>query len=108
MISFAKTLVVIYLSTEISISSPPLHHRPSPANLHRTPLMAEKGGEIVLDSMLKKQKRSEEWALAKKQEVASVKEKKAANKKLIYSRAKDYAKEYTAQVLLYSLMFFMD
>lgn len=61
--------------------------------------MAEKGGAIVPESVLKKQKRAEEWALAKKQEVAAVKEKKAANRKLIYNRAKEYAKEYAAQVL---------
>ncbi|KAL1542257.1 Large ribosomal subunit protein uL30w [Salvia divinorum] len=59
--------------------------------------MAEKVGQIVPESVLKKQKRAEEWALVKKQEVASLKEKKAANRKLIYNRAKDYAKEYAAQ-----------
>ncbi|KAK4394993.1 60S ribosomal protein L7-4 [Sesamum angolense] len=59
--------------------------------------MAEKGGPIVPESVLKKQKRSEEWALAKKQELAALKEKKAANRKLIYSRAKQYAKEYEEQ-----------
>lgn len=62
--------------------------------------MAEKGGPIVPESVLKKQKRNEEWALAKKQEIAVVKEKKAANRKLIYSRAKQYAKEYAEKVLL--------
>ena len=61
--------------------------------------MAEKGGQIVPESVLKKQKRAEEWALVKKQEVAALKEKKSANRKLIYNRAKDYAKEYAAQVL---------
>ncbi|KAG6395591.1 hypothetical protein SASPL_141714 [Salvia splendens] len=59
--------------------------------------MAEKGGQIVPESVLKKQKRTEEWALAKKQEVAALKEKKSANRKLIYNRAKEYAKEYAAQ-----------
>ncbi|KAG6402177.1 hypothetical protein SASPL_139052 [Salvia splendens] len=59
--------------------------------------MAEKVGQIVPESVLKKQKREEEWALVKKQEVAALKEKKAANRKLIYNRAKDYAKEYAAQ-----------
>ncbi|KAL0354391.1 UNVERIFIED_CONTAM: 60S ribosomal protein L7-4 [Sesamum radiatum] len=59
--------------------------------------MAEKGGSIVPESVLKKQKRNEEWALAKKQELAALKEKKAANRKLIYSRAKQYAKEYEEQ-----------
>ena len=60
--------------------------------------MAEKGGQIVPESVLKKQKRAEEWALVKKQEAAALKEKKSANRKLIYNRAKDYAKEYAAQV----------
>ncbi|XP_047957450.1 60S ribosomal protein L7-4-like [Salvia hispanica] len=59
--------------------------------------MAEKGGQIVPESVLKKQKRAEEWALVKKQEVAALKEKKSANRKLIYNRAKEYAKEYAAQ-----------
>ncbi|KAH6788435.1 Ribosomal protein L30/L7 family protein, partial [Perilla frutescens var. frutescens] len=59
--------------------------------------MAEKGGQIVRDLMLKKQKRSKEWALAKKQEVAAVKEKKVVIRKLIDFRAKDYAKSYIAQ-----------
>ncbi|CAA0806483.1 60S ribosomal protein L7-2 [Striga hermonthica] len=59
--------------------------------------MAEKGGVIVPESVLKKQKRSEEWALAKKQELAVVKEKNAANRKLIFNRAQQYAKEYTEQ-----------
>lgn len=65
--------------------------------------MAEKGGQIVPESVLKKQKRAEEWALVKKQEVAALKEKKAANRKLIFNRAKEYAKEYAAQVLLESI-----
>ncbi|CAA0829543.1 60S ribosomal protein L7-4 [Striga hermonthica] len=59
--------------------------------------MAEKGGIIVPESVLKKQKRSEEWALAKKQELAVVKEKNAANRKLIFNRAQQYAKEYAEQ-----------
>lgn len=65
--------------------------------------MAEKGGPIVPESVLKKQKRNEEWALAKKQELVAVKEKKAANRKLIFNRAKQYAKEYAEQVLSKSL-----
>lgn len=65
--------------------------------------MAEKGGQIVPESVLKKQKRNEEWELAKKQAIVAVKEKKSANRKLIFNRAKEYAKEYAAQVLLKSL-----
>lgn len=59
------------------------------------------GGEevkaIVPESVLKKQKRNEEWALAKKQELESAKKKNAENRKLIYNRAKQYAKEYAEQ-----------
>ncbi|KAG2691997.1 hypothetical protein I3843_08G031700 [Carya illinoinensis] len=56
-----------------------------------------KGGPVVPESVLKKQKRNEEWALAKKQELESEKKKRAENRKLIYSRAKLYAKEYDEQ-----------
>lgn len=59
--------------------------------------MAEKGGSIVPESVLKKQKRNEEWALAKKQEVEASKKKKLADRKLIYNKAKLYAKEYEEQ-----------
>lgn len=64
--------------------------------------MTEKGGQIVPESFLKKQKRAEEWALVKKQEVAALKEKKSSNRKLIFNRAKEYAKEYAAQVRIES------
>ncbi|KVH93091.1 Ribosomal protein L30, conserved site-containing protein, partial [Cynara cardunculus var. scolymus] len=56
-----------------------------------------KGGPIVPESVLKKQKRNEEWALAKKQEAEESKKKSAANRKLIFNRAKQYSKEYEAQ-----------
>ncbi|KAJ9693328.1 hypothetical protein PVL29_012193 [Vitis rotundifolia] len=56
-----------------------------------------KGGPAVPESVLKKQKRNEEWTLAKKQEVEAKKKKNAENRKLIYSRAKQYAKEYEEQ-----------
>lgn len=58
-----------------------------------------KGGPVIPESVLKKQKRNEEWTLAKKQEVEAKKKKNAENRKLIYSRAKQYAKEYEEQVL---------
>ncbi|KAI4379241.1 hypothetical protein MLD38_005564 [Melastoma candidum] len=51
----------------------------------------------VPESVLKKQKRSEEWALAKKEEIAAAKKKNAENRKLIFNRAKAYAKEYAEQ-----------
>lgn len=52
----------------------------------------------VPESVLKKQKRNEEWALAKKQELETLKKKKLESRKLIYIRAKQYAKEYAEQV----------
>ncbi|KAH9716167.1 60S ribosomal protein L7-4 [Citrus sinensis] len=51
----------------------------------------------VPESVLKKQKRNEEWALAKKQELETSKKKKLKSRKLIYNRAKQYAKEYAEQ-----------
>ncbi|KAL4555478.1 hypothetical protein LXL04_038097 [Taraxacum kok-saghyz] len=56
-----------------------------------------KPGQLVPESVLKKQKRNEEWALAKKQETESLKKKNAANRKLIFNRAKQYTKEYEDQ-----------
>ncbi|XP_052117851.1 60S ribosomal protein L7-2 isoform X1 [Arachis duranensis] len=62
--------------------------------------MAEMGEEvkaIVPESVLKKQKREGEWALKKKEELNAAKKKRAESRKLIYSRAKQYAKEYQEQ-----------
>ncbi|MCD7448776.1 60S ribosomal protein L7 [Datura stramonium] len=56
------------------------------------------GGVPVPESVLKKQKRNEEWALVKKQELEVAKKKNLCeNRKLIYNRAKQYAKEYAEQ-----------
>ncbi|GAU15288.1 hypothetical protein TSUD_03550, partial [Trifolium subterraneum] len=52
---------------------------------------------VVPESVLKKQKRNEEWALVKKQEAESAKKKRSETRKLIWSRAKQYAKEYDEQ-----------
>ncbi|KAB2012861.1 hypothetical protein ES319_D09G118800v1 [Gossypium barbadense] len=60
--------------------------------------MGEEAKAVVPESLLKKNKRNEEWELAKKQELEVAKKKKVENRKLIYSRAKQYAKEYGAQV----------
>ncbi|CAN6830903.1 unnamed protein product, partial [Brassica oleracea] len=49
---------------------------------------------VVPESVLKKIKREEEWALAKKQEAAAAKKKSVENRKLIFKRAEQYAKEY--------------
>ncbi|KAK9077371.1 hypothetical protein SSX86_005708 [Deinandra increscens subsp. villosa] len=51
----------------------------------------------VPESVLKKQKRNEEWALAKTQDAEALKKKNAANRKLIFNRAKKYTEEYEAQ-----------
>ncbi|OIW16980.1 hypothetical protein TanjilG_32847 [Lupinus angustifolius] len=52
---------------------------------------------VVPESVLKKQKREEEWALAKQTESEVAKKKRAENRKLIFNRAKQYAKEYSDQ-----------
>lgn len=59
----------------------------------------EESKSVVPESMLKKRKRAEEWALAKKQEAVEKKAKDRENRKLIFSRAQQYAKEYEAHVL---------
>ncbi|PSR96238.1 60S ribosomal protein like [Actinidia chinensis var. chinensis] len=56
-----------------------------------------KGRPAVPESVLKKQKRNEEWALKKKEEFATLKKKNSENRKLIFNRANLYAKEYEAQ-----------
>ncbi|XP_051114112.1 60S ribosomal protein L7-2-like isoform X1 [Andrographis paniculata] len=53
-----------------------------------------KVGILVPESVLKKQKRNEEWALAKAKELEEAKKKKAETRKLICKKAKEYAKEY--------------
>ncbi|KAL6585062.1 60S ribosomal protein L7B [Orobanche minor] len=61
--------------------------------------MAEvaKTGVIVPESVLKKQKRAEEWALVKSKEVEEAKKKMAERRKLICQKASDYSKEYEEQ-----------
>ncbi|KAF3962984.1 hypothetical protein CMV_012574 [Castanea mollissima] len=52
---------------------------------------------VIPESVLKKRKREEEWALAKKQDLEATKKKNAENRKLIFNRAKLYSKEYEEQ-----------
>ncbi|KAF2305282.1 hypothetical protein GH714_003462 [Hevea brasiliensis] len=61
--------------------------------------MAEetKAEAIIPESVLKKRKRSEEWALLKNQELKAKKEKNAENRKIIFKRAEKYSKEYREQ-----------
>ncbi|KAJ6806011.1 60S ribosomal protein L7-2-like [Iris pallida] len=49
---------------------------------------------LVPKSVLKKTKRAEEWAMAKKQDLDTKKKKDRENRKLIFSRALQYSKEY--------------
>ncbi|XP_042483669.1 60S ribosomal protein L7-2-like [Macadamia integrifolia] len=58
---------------------------------------AAKAGAIVPESVLKKSKRNEEWALAKKEALDVQKKKNAENRKLIFKRAEKYAAEYVEQ-----------
>lgn len=60
--------------------------------------MGEEVKVVVPESVLKKRKREEEWALAKKQGLEAAKKKNADNRKLIYNRAKQYSEEYKEQV----------
>ncbi|XLT35082.1 hypothetical protein HN873_066374 [Arachis hypogaea] len=48
--------------------------------------MGEEVKAIVPESVLKKQKREEEWALKKKEEFNAAKKKRVESRKLIYSR----------------------
>ncbi|KAL7092396.1 hypothetical protein ACP275_12G162500 [Erythranthe tilingii] len=56
-----------------------------------------KAGVLVPESVLKKQKRADEWALAKANELAVAKTKKVADRKLICKKARQYAEEYQKQ-----------
>ncbi|CAN1277594.1 60S ribosomal protein L7-4 [Linum perenne] len=61
--------------------------------------MAEvaKPAAFVPESVLKKRKREEEWALAKSEAVVAQKKKSAENRKIIFKRAEQYAIEYKEQ-----------
>lgn len=52
---------------------------------------------VIPESVLKKRKRADEWALAKKQALDAKKKKDRENRKLIFSRALQYSKEYENQ-----------
>nr|TKR85288.1 hypothetical protein D5086_0000249540 [Populus alba] len=84
-------LIASGLRTHTSLSEDSSRH-------HQAEQEREMGGEevqvAVPESVLKKQKRNEEWALAKKEEKLALKKKNVENRKLIYNRAKQYAKEY--------------
>ncbi|RWW30192.1 hypothetical protein BHE74_00024648 [Ensete ventricosum] len=60
-------------------------------------MAAEGAKAVVPESVLKKRKREEQWALAKKRELDAMKKKVRENRKLIFGRAQQYAKEYESQ-----------
>ena len=62
--------------------------------------MGEEVKTVIPESVLKKRKREEEWALEKKKGSEALKKKNAENRKLIYNRAKLYAKGYSEQVVI--------
>ncbi|PKA61810.1 60S ribosomal protein L7-4 [Apostasia shenzhenica] len=60
--------------------------------------MAEAEAKAVIpESVLKKRKREEQWALQKKQQLEEKRKKNRENRKLIFNRAEQYAKEYEKQ-----------
>lgn len=62
---------------------------------------------VVPESVLKKRKREEQWALAKKQELADKRKKDRENRKVIFLRAQKYSKAYETQVkeIIFSFFF---
>ncbi|CAI0459910.1 unnamed protein product [Linum tenue] len=56
-----------------------------------------KAATVVPESVLKKTKRTEEWAAAKSQALEDQKKTNAENRKIIFKRAENYAKEYLEQ-----------
>lgn len=66
-----------------------------------------KSGTIVPESVLKKQKRAEEWSLANLKELEEAKKKKSKTRMLICQKARQYSKEYEDQVLVELFLFQM-
>ncbi len=52
----------------------------------------------VPETLLKKRKRDEEWASARKQQLEAARSKNAKNRQLIFKRAEQYIKDYRSQV----------
>ncbi|KAK4269576.1 hypothetical protein QN277_022715 [Acacia crassicarpa] len=59
--------------------------------------MVEEVKAVVPESVLKKRKREEEWALAKAQETEAAKKKRAESRMVIKKRTEQYYKEYAEQ-----------
>ena len=62
-------------------------------------MSSEAAKVAVPESVLRKQKREEQWAADKKEKALVEKKKSIESRKLISSRAKQYAEEYDAQVI---------
>jgi large subunit ribosomal protein L7e len=54
---------------------------------------------VVPETLLKKRKRDEQWASARKQQLEASRTKSAKNRQLIFKRAEQYIKEYRSQVM---------
>ncbi|PKU75973.1 60S ribosomal protein L7-2 [Dendrobium catenatum] len=52
---------------------------------------------VIPESVLKKRKREDQWALEKKEKLEEKRKKNRENRKLIFKRAEQYAKEYENQ-----------
>ncbi|KAK9998677.1 hypothetical protein SO802_018280 [Lithocarpus litseifolius] len=86
-------LLLLFFTAERTLNSQSLSLR-----THQKTEMGEEAVKTVIpESVLKKRKREEEWALAKKQDLEATKKKNAENRKLIFNRAKLYSKEYEEQ-----------
>ncbi|KAK4772174.1 hypothetical protein SAY86_013949 [Trapa natans] len=57
----------------------------------------EKVNLMIPESVLKKRKRNEEWALARETEIETCKKQAREKRKLIFKQAEKYAEEYEAQ-----------
>ncbi|CAD6262412.1 unnamed protein product [Miscanthus lutarioriparius] len=68
---------------------------PSPTQLVQ--MSSEAAKVAVPESVLRKQKREEQWAAEKKEKALAEKKKSIERRKLIFTRAKQYAEEYDAQ-----------
>lgn len=53
---------------------------------------------VIPESVLKKRKRNEEWALAKKTEIEACKKQAREKRKVIFKQAEKFAAEYEEQV----------
>jgi hypothetical protein len=60
--------------------------------------MSSEAAKVVPESVLKKAKRAEGWAVEKKTKAVEEKKKSTENRKVIFGRAKQYAEEYDSQV----------